>query len=108
MATRYSSPATWQLTAPFVAMFQSTMLEDTAMVSPRGNVRRNPAPIVAGSPTRRKKFVGAVGPVPHASAVCAVPAGPACSVSQVIGEVGVTPMAAGVPIPYVEAVAAFS
>src|SRR3989304_7787622 len=88
-------------------MFHVTMLLETAMMSPRGNVRMTPAPIVAGRFRRRKKFNGTVGPVPHAKAVCKVPAGSATSSARtVIGVVGVTPIACGRPRPMTEAVAA--
>lgn len=77
---------------------------------PRGKVKIVPAPTVPGREMRLRKFVGAVGPVPHASAVVVLPVVvlPASSASTVTGDVGVTPLAAGVPIPKTDVVGPFS
>lgn len=89
-----------------VPIFQITIELETGITSPLGKVHIIPAPIVAGKVTLLKKFVGAVGAVPQAIAVVTVPTGsPVSSCKTVIGLVGVTPIAAGLPNPKVLAVA---
>ena len=76
------------------------------MIKPLGNVQIIPAPIVAGHVTLLEKLVGAVGPVPHATQQVVSPAGsPTSSGKNACGEVGVPPIAAGLPRPYVPATA---
>jgi hypothetical protein len=67
-----------------------TIEDETGITNPLGNVQITPVPTVAGREILRKKFVGAVGPVPQANAVVTVPAGsPGSSANTVIGAVGV-------------------
>jgi hypothetical protein len=65
-----------------------------------------PDPMVAGKLHRLKKLAGTVGPVAQATAAVVTAVWSAVSsLRKVWGEVGVTPMAAGVPIPITVAAA---
>jgi hypothetical protein len=76
------------------------------MTSPWGKVNTIPEPIVAGKLQRRLKFVGTVGPVAQATAAVVTAVWSfGSSRRKVTGEVGVTPIAAGVPIPITVAAA---
>jgi len=75
------------------------------MPYPAGQIQMAPAPTVAGVWYLREYTVGAVGEVAHDSAVTLRDAGSlfSCGVSDAVPP-GVTPMAAGRPKPWLDAV----
>jgi hypothetical protein len=75
-------------------------LPEIGMINPLGNVHIIPAPIVAGQVTLLEKLVGTVGPTPHATQAVVNPAGsPTSSGKNAWGDVGVPPIAPGLPSP---------
>ena len=101
------STTTLMSVTPVAEIFHTTIEPAAGIYKPLGKVNIIPVPMAAARETRLKKLTGTVGGVAQAKAVVISPAGsPLSSANIVTGVVGVRPMAAGLPIPNSDAVAA--